>query len=254
LEGGVNLDYILNKKFELFSDNNMKIYYAPHNEIINTNAKIFIVGITPGWTQTSIAYKTAHDGLIKSLDFEKIKKECKKNSRFAGSMRKNLIEMLDELKLNRKLHIDSCLELFEEKAEILHTTSMIPYPVFIKGKNYTGFGPKILDNEILKSYLEKYFYKEMKELPNVFIIPLFISFYIILIIKISFYIFIKYKSCTCQEIKNSLCKVYPIHKTIAKICNICPEVCQKYKCKVNCNYIIAIWYTLIQQHKNNSCN
>ena len=29
---------ILNKKFELFSDNNMKIYYAPHNEIINTNA------------------------------------------------------------------------------------------------------------------------------------------------------------------------------------------------------------------------
>ena len=163
---------ILNKKFELFSDNNMKIYYAPHNEIINTNAKIFIVGITPGWTQTSIAYKTAHDGLIKSLDFEKIKKECKKNSRFAGSMRKNLIEMLDELKLNRKLHIDSCLELFEEKAEILHTTSMIPYPVFIKGKNYTGFGPKILDNEILKSYLEKYFYKEMKELPNVFIIPL----------------------------------------------------------------------------------
>lgn len=74
---------ILNKKFELFSKNNMKIYYAPHNEIINKNAKIFIVGITPGWTQTSIAYKTAHEGLIKQLDYETIKKECKRNSRFA---------------------------------------------------------------------------------------------------------------------------------------------------------------------------
>ena len=77
----------------------MEIYYAPHNEIINNNARIFIVGITPGWTQTSIAYKTAHDGLMNNLDYETIKKECKRNSRFAGSMRKNLIEMLiDEYK------------------------------------------------------------------------------------------------------------------------------------------------------------
>ena len=67
---------ILNKKFELYSKSNMKIFYAPHNEIINKKAKVFIVGITPGWTQTSIAYKTAHEGLLKGLDYEQIKKEC----------------------------------------------------------------------------------------------------------------------------------------------------------------------------------
>lgn len=163
---------ILNEKFELFSDANMKIYYAPHNEVINEKAKIFIVGITPGWTQTSIAYKTAQEGLVKKLDYEVIKKECKRNSRFAGSMRKNLIEMLDELNLNKKLHIDSCSELFENKDELLHTTSMIPYPVFTKNKNYAGFNPKILDSEILKNYLRKYFYKEVEKLPNALIIPL----------------------------------------------------------------------------------
>ena len=117
---------ILNKKFELFSKNNMKIYYAPHNEIINEKAKVFIVGITPGWTQTSIAYKTAHEGLINKLNHEVIKKECKRNSRFAGSMRKNLIEMLDDLNLNKKLHLNSCLDLFENQDELIHTTSMIP--------------------------------------------------------------------------------------------------------------------------------
>jgi len=163
---------ILDKKFELFNKNNMKIYYAPHNEIVNEKARIFIVGITPGWTQTSIAYKTAHDGLVKKLDNETIKKECKRNSRFAGSMRKNLIEMLDELKLNRKLQMHSCLELFENRDELLHTTSMIPYPVFINNKNYTGSNPKILDSEILKTYLKKYFYKEVEKLPNALIIPL----------------------------------------------------------------------------------
>lgn len=163
---------ILNKKFELYNKNNMKIYYAPHNEIVNEKAKIFIVGITPGWTQTCIAYKTAYEGLIKKLDHETIKKECKRNSRFAGSMRKNLVEMLDELNLNKKLSIDSCIDLFENKDYLLHTTSMIPYPVFINDKNYTGSNPKILDNEVLNSYLKKYFYKEVEKLPNALIIPL----------------------------------------------------------------------------------
>ena len=50
---------ILNEKFLLIKEKNMEIYYAPHNEIINENAKIFIIGITPGWTQTKIAYETA---------------------------------------------------------------------------------------------------------------------------------------------------------------------------------------------------
>lgn len=163
---------ILNKKFELFSKGNMKIYYAPHNEIVNEKAKVFIVGITPGWTQTSIAYKTAKQGLINKLNYEEIKKECKRNSRFAGSMRKNLIEMLDDLNLNEKLHLNSCFELFENRDELLHTTSMIPYPVFVNNRNYTGSNPKILDSEILKNYLRKYFYKEVEKLPNALIIPL----------------------------------------------------------------------------------
>lgn len=145
---------ILNEKFKLYKEDNMTIYYAPHNETINNNAKIFIVGITPGWTQTSIAYKTAHNGLINNLEPELIKKECKRNSRFAGSMRKNLIEMLDELNLNNKLHLDSCSELFENKDYLLHTTSIIPYPVFINGKNYTGSNPKIMNNKVLYSYVK----------------------------------------------------------------------------------------------------
>ena len=163
---------ILNKKFELYANSNLSIYYAPHNEIINEKAKIFIVGITPGWTQTVIAYKTAHNGLINNLNYEQIKKDCKRNSRFAGSMRNNLVEMLDELNLNNKLNLNSCSELFEDKDYLLHTTSVIPYPVFINNKNYTGTNPNIMKNEILYSYVKKYFYKEIKCLPNAFIIPL----------------------------------------------------------------------------------
>ena len=101
---------ILVSKFKLYSKDNIEIYYAPHNEIVNELARVFIVGITPGWTQTSIAYKTANDGLKKGFSDEVIKKNCKKESRFAGSMRNNLIEKLDLIELNEKLGITSCSE------------------------------------------------------------------------------------------------------------------------------------------------
>ena len=163
---------ILVSKFKLYSKDNIEIYYAPHNETVNELARDFIVGITPGWTQTSIAYKTANDGLKKGFSDEVIKKNCKKESRFAGSMRNNLIEMLDLIELNEKLGITSCSELFECYDNLLHTTSLIPYPVFINNKNYTGSNPKILDNMELFGYVKKYFYEEIKKLPNVLIIPL----------------------------------------------------------------------------------
>ncbi len=45
-----NKEDILIPKFELYNNGNMKIYYAPHNEIVNDKAKILIAGITTGWT------------------------------------------------------------------------------------------------------------------------------------------------------------------------------------------------------------
>ncbi len=163
---------ILIEDFLLYQDKTMEIYYAPHNEIVNENAKVMIVGITPGWTQTKIAYQTAYDGLFHHLNDEQIKKNCKIAARFAGSMRKNVIEMLDKIELNQYLNIISCSELFSIDNDLLHTTSLIPYPVFIKGKNYTGSHPCILDSDVLKEYVKTYFYKEVETMNEVLIIPL----------------------------------------------------------------------------------
>lgn len=162
---------ILIPDFNLYRDDKISIYYAPHNEIINKQAKIFIIGITPGWTQTSIAYKTAYERLNKNLDYDTIKYECKRNSRFAGSMRKNIIEMLDELDIPKYLNISSSLELFDND-DFLHTTSVIPYPVFINSKNYTGSNPKITENKVLYDYVRKYFYNEVKSVSHALFIPL----------------------------------------------------------------------------------
>ena len=153
----------------------IEIYYAPHNDYINAKAKIFIVGITPGFQQMNIAMVMARKELEQGTDIEKIQYLCKKAGRFSGSIRKNIISMLDELELNKKLNLESCIELFGEKDYLLHTVSLIPYSVFIKGKNYSGHTPKLINNNMLMKYVRENFIAELNSLEdtkNILIIQL----------------------------------------------------------------------------------
>lgn len=172
-EGKLCKEDILNSEFFLKEENKLKIYYAPHNEFLNKEAKILIVGICPGWTQTEIAFREAKIAINNNKELENILKKCKISARFAGSMRNNLISMLDELCLSKYLGIDSVKDLFDENKDILHTTSLIPYPVFVNGKNYTGHMPEIIDSSLLMEYVKKHFYEEIELLENKpLIIPL----------------------------------------------------------------------------------
>lgn len=167
----IKKEFIINEQFKLSEEGKLSIYYAPHNEYQNVDAKIVIVGICPGWTQTKEAFMEAKKSLEDNLPQDTILKMCKLSARFAGSMRRNLNEMLDELELPKFLNISSSSNLFED-SELLHTTSLIPYPVFINEKNYTGHTPSIIESNLLMDYVRKHFYEEIKIMNNPLIIPL----------------------------------------------------------------------------------
>ena len=152
---------VVSSKFLIAKKDNIKIYYAPF-DYINSKAKIMIVGITPGFQQMLQSFQVINDG--KSL------KEVKDLSSFKGSMRTTLIKYLDELEVNKKLKIKSCESLFNKNSKYLHTTSLVKYPVFDKGKNYSG--ANILKKKILIEFIEKNFLKELKTLKKSIIIPL----------------------------------------------------------------------------------
>ena len=97
-------------------------------------------------------------------------KEVKDLSSFKGSMRTGLIKYLDELKINDILKIKSSESLFNKNSRYLHTTSLVKYPVFDKGKNYSG--ANILKKKILLDFIEKNFLEELKTLKKSIIIPL----------------------------------------------------------------------------------
>ena len=152
---------IVNKEFLIEKDGNIEIYYAPF-DYINSKAKIAIVGITPGLQQMTQSFQAIKDG--KSL------KEVKDLSSFKGSMRTTLVKYMDELTIHQILKIKTCESLFDLDSKYLHTTSLVKYPVFDKGKNYSGSG--LLKKKILLDFLEAHFVKELKKLDKTIIVPL----------------------------------------------------------------------------------
>ena len=140
---------LLIKDFLVDSEKNIEIYYAPHNEYLNPNAKVFIIGITPGFQQMSTAIATARKELEVNDDIQEIQYKCKVAGRFSGSLRKNIISMLDGIELNKALELQSCSELFEDKDYLLHTISLIPYSVFVNKENYSGHTPKLMKSDFL---------------------------------------------------------------------------------------------------------
>ena len=155
---------LLIDKFLIDKENNIEIYYAPHNEYLNPKAKVFIIGITPGFQQMSTAIATARKELEVSDNIEEIQYKCKVAARFSGSLRKNIISMLDGIELNNIFNLESCSQLFEEEDYLLHTISLIPYPVFVKKENYTGHTPKLIKSKFLMKYIYDNFINEFKKL------------------------------------------------------------------------------------------
>ena len=168
-------DELLINDFLVDKENNIEIYYAPHNEYLNPEAKVFIIGITPGFQQMSTAIATARKEFENNSDIEDIQYKCKVAARFSGSLRKNIITMLNDIELNKILGIKDCSELFEGRDYLLHTISLIPYPVFVKKENYTGHTPNLIKSEFLMKYVYKNFIDEFKKLnepEKILLIPL----------------------------------------------------------------------------------
>lgn len=94
--GGFTKSDLLTPAFHLAKDGDLDLYYSPHNEYINPYAVVAISGITPGFFQMQLAYKKAAQLLKDGETFETIAYETKKAAGLSGSMRQNIIEMLNE--------------------------------------------------------------------------------------------------------------------------------------------------------------
>ncbi|MGI1806640.1 uracil-DNA glycosylase family protein [Exiguobacterium sp. TDN 0502] len=166
-------DELWTPDFLLQQEKQLAIYYSPIGEYVNTEAKVVIIGITPGFDQMRIAFEEATDALHHGASVEETARLVKYTASFAGTMRRNLVQMLDALGLAPLLEIDTSASLFHEHQDLLHPTSLLKHPVFYREKNYSGHQPKIGRSPLLKHYAEEHFVAEINQLHHpVLLIPL----------------------------------------------------------------------------------
>lgn len=155
----------------LKKEGKISIYYAPF-EYVNESAKIVLVGITPGLQQAANALNAAKIGLEKGGSSEDILKAVKSAASFSGSMRTNLISMLDHVGIHEKLGIPSTELLFTSHAHLVQMASILKNPVFVDGGNYFG-SPSMLKTPLLRESIQEFFVTEIcNKLKTSLFIPL----------------------------------------------------------------------------------
>lgn len=155
---------------QIDGDASLTTYYAPF-DYVNTRAKIVLVGVTPGFTQARNALIAARNGLKAGESHSAALIAAKQVGAFSGSLRPNLVGMLDYLKLNQWLGVSTCDELFANASHLVQTTSVLRFPVFINDANYNGT-PNMTKHPMLQKMLREYFVQEVKMLPNAIYVPL----------------------------------------------------------------------------------
>jgi hypothetical protein len=162
---------MLPKELLIEESGELSVYYAPF-DYINSEARIVICGITPGFQQAILALDEASRQLRQGATPAIAKLTAKKTASFGGPMRTNLIRILDYIGIPKKLNIVSCSELFGSKSDLVHYTSALRYPVFKSLKNYSG-APSMVTTPLLRKQLEQYFLPELAQLnSSALLVPL----------------------------------------------------------------------------------
>ena len=143
------------------------VFYAPFDHI-NVDARLVIVGITPGMTQAVLALESARSSLKAGKSVIELLEDAKRAASFGGSMRARLIDLLNDIGLQKTLGIETAQDLFGSQNSLVHFTSILRYPVFQSDKN---FNKNPLTNRFFEHYVEM-FIREISAFDNALILPL----------------------------------------------------------------------------------
>lgn len=149
----------------------IKVVYAPFDHI-ESQARLVVVGITPGMTQAVNALQAALEASRRGLRLEDALAAAKLTASFSGgSIRNNLVAMLDAIGVARHFGAQSTSEMFRPGSTAVHFTSALRYPVFVDGKNYNG-APDMLTTPVLRKQIDTHLAEEAAALPYAIWLPL----------------------------------------------------------------------------------
>lgn len=145
-------------------------WYIPF-ESVNRDARLVIVGISPGFVQWKNAMREAQRQLDAGASVEDTLRAARLTGAFSGAIRPNFVALLDAIGVQRWLGIASCATLFDADARLVQVSAILRHPVFVDGKNYSGT-PAMPRHAFLREQVLRYFAHEAALLPDALYIPM----------------------------------------------------------------------------------
>lgn len=159
------------RRLEMDRNGSVAIYYAPF-EFINRDARVVLVGITPGPSQMVNACLAARSVLLSGGKSDEAVRASKSLGAFSGEpLRGNLLRQLRHWGVHEWLGIDDVGDLFGASRHLLQTTSLLRYPTFVGEKPYAG-NPDMTGHPLLQRYLLEHFVQEVQVLPQAVFVAL----------------------------------------------------------------------------------
>lgn len=137
-----------------------RLYYTPF-EHLNRNAKLVVVGITPGPNQLELALNEVQRS--KGLPDEVVLANAKKHGAFgSGTMRPNLIRMLNHFRVAERLGLQHEEDLWDAGWHLFQPTSVVPHAAFKVKRDgaevpFAGAFQDILRSDVLRGCFEDHF-------------------------------------------------------------------------------------------------
>lgn len=144
--------------------------WAPFDHI-NLEARLVIVGLTPGRHQMGEALRACRSALQQGAKPAEALARAKVHASFAGPMRSNLVALLDDIGVAARLGLTSTASLWGADSGLVHFTSALRYPVFRNGENWSG-QPGPLGIPMLRRRVETTLVSEIGALKNAIFVPL----------------------------------------------------------------------------------
>lgn len=161
---------LLVPRFLLHEGPTWTLRYAPF-DYVNEQARVVIVGIAPGWYQTEMAFRLARNALHEGQSLPDASRYARQNASFSGPIRKTLVSMLDGIGLHHALGIETCWQLYSERADLLHTTAAVRYPIFVGNQqNYAGYTPSLFTTPLLRRFVVEVLGGELQRIPDALVI------------------------------------------------------------------------------------
>ncbi|QOY95628.1 hypothetical protein IM543_07205 [Massilia sp. UMI-21] len=156
--------------FLLGREGRYSAHYIPF-ESVHAQARVVVVGITPGFAQWRNAMREAQRRLAAGGDDDTVLRAARLAGAFSGAIRPNFVALLDAIGVQRWLGIASCATVFDQDAGLVQVSAILRHPVFVDGKNYSG-SPSPLKNGFLREMVARWFAHEARQLPDALYIPM----------------------------------------------------------------------------------